>query len=52
MMKKLLMNQPAARRRAENPEPQKYCRSGPSQDLIKVKNPESPAMRRAREGTL
>jgi bifunctional non-homologous end joining protein LigD len=28
------------------------CRSGPSRDWIKVKNPERPAMRRAREGTL
>jgi ATP-dependent DNA ligase len=25
-------------------------RSGPSRDWIKVKNPDSPAMRRAREG--
>jgi bifunctional non-homologous end joining protein LigD len=27
-------------------------RSGPSRDWIKVKNPDSPAMRRAPEGTL
>jgi ATP-dependent DNA ligase len=27
-------------------------RSGPSRDWLKIKNPESPAMRRAREGTL
>jgi bifunctional non-homologous end joining protein LigD len=26
-------------------------RSGPSRDWLKVKNPDSPAMRRAREGT-
>jgi hypothetical protein len=49
MMKKLIMNQPAARRRGENPEPN-ICRSGPSRDWLKVKNPDSPAMVRVREG--
>jgi hypothetical protein len=51
MMKKLLISQqlvggPKTQSRKN------ICRSGPSQDLIKVKNPDSPAMRRAREGTL